>query len=454
MVRRMSSPGYQHAVAVVGGATAGAEAAGLLAERGVLVVVFEQNARPYGKIEDGLPRWHTKLRHKEYEAINERLAKPGVLFVPKTKVGEDVGLEELAHDWGFTAVLLAHGAWRDRPFPVPGADAYVGKGLLYQNTFIQWFNHFEERGYQGPQCDVRDGAVVVGGGLASIDVMKVLQIQTVRAALAERGIDEEMLRLEQEGIPAVLEEYGFDWRSLGLRGATLVYRRRIEDMPLAEIPPDADDAKREKVESTRRRILEKAAQKYCFNVKPLRVPVGIVSDDKGRLVGLKLQRTRVEDGEAVPVDGAIEEMRTPLVISSIGSVPEPMTGITQDGILYRYDDHEVARVHGYEHVFGTGNVVTGKGNILTSRRHSQHVTARVIEDFLGLGNGKHQREDALAASGDESAARVAAAIAERPPLSPERVDGLLARVRARQQAVGYEGPYPEWIARATPPGSA
>jgi NADPH-dependent glutamate synthase beta subunit-like oxidoreductase len=50
--------GPQHAVAVVGGATAGAEAAGMLAARGVTVVVFEQNPRPYGKIEDGLPRWH------------------------------------------------------------------------------------------------------------------------------------------------------------------------------------------------------------------------------------------------------------------------------------------------------------------------------------------------------------------------------------------------------------
>ena len=40
-------------VAIVGGATAGAEAAGLLAERGIPAVVFEQNPRPFGKIEDG-----------------------------------------------------------------------------------------------------------------------------------------------------------------------------------------------------------------------------------------------------------------------------------------------------------------------------------------------------------------------------------------------------------------
>src|SRR5262249_32044858 len=40
----------RYVVAVVGAATAGAEAAAMLAERGVVVVVFEQNPRPYGKI--------------------------------------------------------------------------------------------------------------------------------------------------------------------------------------------------------------------------------------------------------------------------------------------------------------------------------------------------------------------------------------------------------------------
>ena len=36
----------------------------------------------------------------------------------------------------------------------------------------------------------RDGALVVGGGLASIDVVKVLMLETTRAKLRERGIDE------------------------------------------------------------------------------------------------------------------------------------------------------------------------------------------------------------------------------------------------------------------------
>jgi len=48
----------QYFVAVVGGAVSGSVAAEILANHGIRVAVFEQNKRPYGKIEDGLPRWH------------------------------------------------------------------------------------------------------------------------------------------------------------------------------------------------------------------------------------------------------------------------------------------------------------------------------------------------------------------------------------------------------------
>ena len=94
-----TSPSTRHAVAVIGGATAGAEVAARLADRGCTVVVIEQNSRPYGKIEDGLPRWHVGLRNKEYQVISAKLSKPGVHFLPLTKVGRDVGFAELCREW-------------------------------------------------------------------------------------------------------------------------------------------------------------------------------------------------------------------------------------------------------------------------------------------------------------------------------------------------------------------
>src|SRR6201997_1435869 len=127
----MTNPGH-HFVAVIGGAISGSVAAEILADNGIRVAVFEQNTRPYGKIEDGLPRWHVEQRKEEYGRIDARRKKPNVYFIPCTKLGRDFDLPQLLQ-WGFSAVILAIGAWRDRELGVPEAEQYVDKGRVYQN---------------------------------------------------------------------------------------------------------------------------------------------------------------------------------------------------------------------------------------------------------------------------------------------------------------------------------
>src|SRR5690606_13525813 len=105
-------------------------------------------------------------------------------------------------------------------------DEYVGKGLIYQNPFIYWFNHKHEPGYAGEHYEIRDNAIVIGGGLASLDVVKVLMIETVQAALKARGMDVDMFALDRS-IAKVLEEKGLTLDDLGVKGCTLYYRRRI-----------------------------------------------------------------------------------------------------------------------------------------------------------------------------------------------------------------------------------
>jgi flavin-dependent dehydrogenase len=72
-----------HLIAIFGGAVSGAEAAYQLSQRGIESVVFDQNILPYGKIEDGLPKWHAKLRDQEEEKINQKLNHELIHFVPK-----------------------------------------------------------------------------------------------------------------------------------------------------------------------------------------------------------------------------------------------------------------------------------------------------------------------------------------------------------------------------------
>lgn len=442
----------RHVVAIIGGAAAGAEMAGTLADRGVEAVVFEQNPRPYGKIEDGLPRWHVALRRKEYRLIDQKLDRPGVHFVPRTRIGRDIPFETLARDWAFTGVVLANGAWRDRPMPVPEAERFVGRGLVYQNPFIYWFNHSNEKGYDGPVYETSDDAIVVGGGLASIDVVKALMIETTRTALRARGIDVDLVEMETAGIPETLAKHDLRWEDLGLRGCTLFYRRRVDDMPLVEAPPGADEARMARIALGRRKILDKAMRKYLFHFSPTMAPKELIVEGD-RLAGILFQRTRIEGGKVIDIPGETVAARGSVVISSIGSIPEPIEGVPMKGELLRFTDWNLGRLESFPNVFGAGNVVTGKGNIVASRKHSREVAAWVIERFLGL-DGTHEGEEALLdaahARAREAAAEVADQIMPRPKLPPESVERILARVRERQAAVGYREDYAAWIKQVTP----
>jgi len=450
-----SPTGPAHAVAVIGGATAGAEVAARLAHLGCQVAVFEMNPRPYGKIEDGLPRWHVALRRKEYDVIAGKLAHPGVQFVPLTKVGRDVDFEELVEGWGFSAVVLACGAWRDRPLPVEGADAYLGRGLVYQNPFIIWFNHAGEKGYTGERYVIEDDVIVVGGGLASIDVVKAHMLETTRAALGQRGIEVSLLELEVGGIPKCLAKHNLEWEALGIRGCTLFYRRRPEDMPLVEAPAGADPARLAKVEQSRRKVLEKAMEKYRFRVEPLAAPDGLVVEHD-RLVGLRFRRMSMLGGKLTPTDETFER-RGAYVVSSIGSIPEEIPGVPMKGELLAFDDWDLGRIAAFPTLFGAGNVVTGKGNIVASRKHATHVSERVAGAFLGLGPepaphaGEEEALEGLQQAARRTADGVAASLAPVAPLGADALRAIRARVAERQQAVGFGGSVPEWIRRHTPP---
>ena len=451
----MSESG-RHAVAVVGGAVAGSVAAELLADHGVRVVVIEQNSRPYGKIEDGLPRWHVEQRKQEYGKIDARLKKSGISFLPLTKLGQHLSFDDLVNNWGFSAVVLANGAWRDRDVGVPGAEEYVGNGLLYQNPFIYWYNHKNEKSYSGPRYDpIPDEAVVIGGGLASIDVVKVLQLETYEQALKARGIAVTMHKLEKKGVPAICKVHGIDPQELGIKGCLLIYRRRQQDMPLQQPPPNATPEKILRTEGVRQKLLRLAREKFLFRVQDRRLTTGILVEN-GRLAGLKVVETKVEGRKATPIPGTEQQLRTSLVISSIGSVPEMIPGIISKGEYYDWKDWEMPQYAGNERLFGVGNVVTGQGNIRVSLVHSKKVTERLLAEYMGVAEGDGQRDlselsAAVKGRGVAQAEAVLTKISALPKLSEKELGALEERVRAAQAKVGYIGDYNAWIAKVTPP---
>ena len=360
----------QHVAVICGGAVSGSEAAAACVERGIIAVVIEQNPRPYGKIEDGLPRWHDKLRAQEYERIDANLKRPGVLYVPSTKVGIDLSFERVLKGWSPSVLLLANGAWRDRPLPMASDVDLERAGLVYQNSFVYWFNHYEEPGYSGPTFTISDNAIIVGGGLASIDVAKVINIELCRKALRERGIHVSVVDLEHKGIRDTLGEHQLSPEALGFAGCTIYYRRRVRDMPLASPKAGATLEQVAKVEAVREKMVAILREKFSVRVQDCAMPVSAILDN-GKLLGLTFRRTAYKDGKAVEIEGSDFEARAELIISSIGSVPEPVEGVPTKGELRlaswgrRGSTSAVCRPRQRAH---------GKGNIRTPDQRAEAAT--------------------------------------------------------------------------------
>jgi ferredoxin/flavodoxin---NADP+ reductase len=438
----------QHVVVVIGGAVAGSEAAALCAKRGIMAIVLEQNERPFGKIEDGLPRWHEKLRRKEYEQIGVNLRQPGVLFVPRTKLGTDITLEHLTNDWGANAVLMASGAWRDRPL-FPGCEAYLGRGLVNQNPLVYWYNHAHESNYAGPRFDISDDAIVVGGGLASIDVVKIINFELFKRALGQRGIHTTTLELEHEGIPQFLAKHGLTQEQLGVRGVTLYYRREKTAMPLASPPDNATPQQLEKTGQVRAKVMDKVIEKYLVRFQPNLAPLEpLIEGD--RLVGMRFQRTRTVDGKLAPIPGETLDVRSNFVVSSIGSIPAPLPGVPMKGELIDFESWDTGRVRGLPHVFGLGNVLTGKGNIKDSRKNAQEIGNAFIESYLGL-RGELSLDHAHDGAREQAEAIIAETKAQ-PRVPQAQLAKIVGEVKKHWQRIGYEGDYARWIARVTPDG--
>jgi ferredoxin--NADP+ reductase len=441
-----------HFVAVIGAAIAGSVAAEILADNGIHVAVIEQNKRPYGKIEDGLPLWHLAQRQREYSRIDARLKKTRVFFLPYTRLGRDLDFQDLCDNWGFSAVILANGAWRDRELGIPGAEKFIGEGLVYQNPFIYWYNHKNEEDYAGPHYQAPDEALVVGGGLASIDVAKILQLENYERALRARGVQTDVYVLEKKGIPVVCNMHGIAPEDLGIKGCLLIYRRRGQDMPLAQPPENSTPDQIAKTEAIRQKMLRLAQEKYLFRVQDRTIPTGLLVED-GRLVGLKVAETKVEGRKVEPQAGSDYELRAPLVVSSIGSVPEKIPGIVMKGEYYDFDKEALPRYAGSDHVFGVGNVVTGQGNIRSSLLHSQEVTNKLIENYIGVED-EGAASARFYATAEARGTALAHAVRDRVEvmrgLAYHEIEAIEQRIRTLQERVGYTGDYDSWIANSTP----
>ena len=398
-------------VLIIGGAVSGSTAVKKLTDEGIRCVVVEQNRMPYGKIEDGLPRWHEKQRINEYFKIDDIISNELVDFVPLTRIGKDVSFEEI-YNMGWSCIYFANGAWKDRSFPIKEIEGF--DNFYYQNPFVYWFNHYHEPSYNGPKVDIKDDAIVIGGGLASIDVCKITQLELVRQKVESKIENFDIIEMEHKGIPKYLEQYDMKYEDLGINGTTLVYRRNIENMPLTTIPEDATPEMVEKRKLARRKILNNTLDKFLFKVAECTQPVGLSYEDN-ILNGIEVIENKIIDGKLIAKENSNKILHGNTFISSIGSLPEPIQGIPMDGSTYNIADEDSGKFDELEKVHGMGNAITGKGNIKASRVSAKTVGDLTIDLIHDIGQ--------------------------------DVIDNIDLKVKEWQSKSSYDGNYFEWKAK-------
>ncbi len=167
-------------IAIIGSGPAGLAAAHDLALLGFRPVVFEMDSQAAGMLSTGVPGYRLPAELIRAEiAVIEAL---GVEIRCGTQVGKDISFERLRRD--FAAVIIAVGAKRSRPLPIPGADAIgVSGGVDFLRDVAL-----------GKPVELGDRVIVIGGGNVAFDVARTVlrqeEYDVSRTAARLRGVRE------------------------------------------------------------------------------------------------------------------------------------------------------------------------------------------------------------------------------------------------------------------------
>ena len=173
---------------------------------------------------------------------------------------------------------------------------------------------------------------------------------------------------------------------------------------------------------------------------------------------MTFQRLDLQDGKLVELAGDTFNIETDLLISSIGSLPKETPGLPIVGNYLKTHSEYDWRVEGFENVFAVGNVVTGRGNILESRKHGREITDKIIDEHLEpLGQGdplSRKYEDLfkdIEGEVKQKINNISATLAEADLHSEEEIDFIVNKTKELQERVGYDGDYMAWADKNRPP---
>ena len=308
-------------VSIVGAGPSGMTAGYYLALRGYDVTIYEAQAKSGGMTMYGIPKYRLPLEGLERQA--EYMELIGVKFKYNTRVGTDVSFDELYNE--SDAMFVGIGFQKAWDIGIENEDA---KGVIPAVDYLNIIN-------RGDDYDVKKKVVVIGGGNVAIDGARV----------SKRYTDD----------------------------VTILYRRRVEDMP----------ADWEEIEG---------AEDEGIHIEPQAIPTKIIKDADGKVTGIEYIKAemKAEGGgrpRPVPIEGSETVLECDTVIGAIGQtadyswMPEEyLSKLEIDRNRIKVDELQQTAI---PKIFAGGDSVNATADAISAIADG-YMAVRGIDKLLGL----------------------------------------------------------------------
>ncbi len=314
-------------VAVIGSGPAGLTVAADVAREGHEVTIFEAFHKPGGVMVYGIPEFRLPKAIVQTEV--DALGKMGVKIETNYLVGRTRTVKQLMDEDGFDAAFVGVGAGLPKFLGCPGENLV---GVFSANEYLTRANlmkAYDAKKAATPMYRSKVVAVVGGGNVA---------MDAARMALR-----------------------------LGAESVHVVYRRTRDEMP----------ARGEEVEHA-------MEEGIVFDF--LRNPNKILGDDKGRVVGMEVQKFELGEPDAsgrrspVAVAGSEYVFDCDTVIVALGNESNPLLVKTTEGLVVDKKGRIVVngdQKTSLESVFAGGDIVLGAATVILAMGEGRRAAAAI-----------------------------------------------------------------------------
>jgi glutamate synthase (NADPH/NADH) small chain len=318
-------------VAIVGSGPSGLACAGVLAQKGYDVTIFEVLHAAGGVLMYGIPQFRLPKEIVQHEI--EGLKQMGVHVQTNAIIGRTFTIDELMKEEGFDAVYIATGAGLPHFMHIPGEQF---NGVYAANEFLTRVNLMKAYTFPRAATPVFIGkkVAVVGGGNVAMDA--------ARTAMR-----------------------------LGAEHVYIVYRRGEDELP----------ARKEEVGHAKEEGIE-----FCL----LNNPIQICGNDQGWVTGVECIRMELGEPDAsgrrspVAIKDSNYILEADEVIMAIGQGPNPLIHQTTPDLEVNRRGNIVADENGATSmpgVYAGGDIVTGAATVISAMGAGKKAAA-AIDEYL------------------------------------------------------------------------